>query len=320
MKEIGGYFGLEQLVSNEYYNDLVALNSGRNALLYVLKSKNIKKLYIPYYLCKSVSDMCEKNGYPLEFYNIDEYFSPVFNRALGENDYIYVVNYYGQLSQDRILNIKDKYKRIIIDNSQAFFQKPMTGIDTIYSCRKYFGVADGAYLFTDILLDERLEVDISKERMLHVLGRFEGKASDYYKKFKECDASLKFEPLKQMSKLTSNILGAIDYGRVKSIRDVNYAYLESKLKQINKLELTTPEGPFAYPLYFKNGMKNKKILASKGIYIPTLWPNVLEGYSEKSIEYDYAANILPLPCDQRFSEKEMEYMINEILKTMEVIL
>ena len=62
MKEIGGYFGLEQLVSNEYYKDLVSLNNGRNALLYLLKVRGIKKIYIPYYLCNSVSNMCSRNG------------------------------------------------------------------------------------------------------------------------------------------------------------------------------------------------------------------------------------------------------------------
>ena len=29
-------------------------------------------------------------------------------------------------------------------------------------------------------------------------------------------------------------------------------------------------------------------------------------------EYLMAENILPLPVDQRYSEKEMEYMVNEI--------
>ena len=75
MKEIGGYFGLEQLVSNEYYKDLIPLNNGRNALLYLLKVRNIKKLYIPYYLCNSVSDICIRNGYKFEYYKIDAEFS-----------------------------------------------------------------------------------------------------------------------------------------------------------------------------------------------------------------------------------------------------
>ena len=34
IKEIGGYFGLEELISNEYYPDLAAVNNARCALLY----------------------------------------------------------------------------------------------------------------------------------------------------------------------------------------------------------------------------------------------------------------------------------------------
>jgi hypothetical protein len=300
MKEIGGYFGLDQLVNNEYYKNLLSLNTGRNALLYLLKAKNIQKLYIPYYLCNSVSYMLEKHEFDFEYYHIDADFNPIFNKKLCEGEYLYIVNYYGHLTNDKVIHLNQKYGKIILDNTHAFFQKPINGIDTIYSCRKFFGVPDGAYLSTDSVLDEEIEIDTSKGRMIHILGRFEGTASDYYSSFQENDASFKFEPLKSMSKLTKNILGAIDYKKVKKIRDENYAYLESKLKKMNKLGLITPEGAFAYPFYLENGVEIRKKLAAKKIYIPTLWPNVLEDTPESSLEYDYAANILPLPCDQRF--------------------
>ncbi len=312
MKEIGGYFGLEQLINNEYYKDLLALNTGRNALLYLLKAKNIQKLYIPYYLCNSVSNMLDKYEYNFVYYNVDSDFMPIFNKTLNDNEYIYVANYYGQLTNEKVLNLKQKFNQIILDNIHAFFQKPLDGIDTIYSCRKFFGVPDGAYLSTDSVLDEVLEIDISKDRMRHILGRFEGAASDYYSYFKENDASLKFEPLKYMSKLTHNILGAIDYERVNRIRNENYAFLDSELKSTNKLKLTTPQGPFAYPIYLENGIEIRKKLAQKKMYIPTLWPNVLEDTPEGSIEYDFAANILPLPCDQRYRVEDMKYLLNMI--------
>jgi len=314
MKEIGGYFGLEQLVSNEYYNDLIALNNGRNTLLYLLKAKNIKKLYIPHYLCNSVSDMCSRNDYKFEYYNIDNEFMPVFNRLLNNDEYLYIVNYYGQLTNGKILDLKRQYTQIILDNIQAFFQKPVAGIDTIYSCRKFFGVPDGGYLFTDTKLNEVLEVDVSRDRMTHILGRYEGAASDYYSHFQNNDASFKIEPLKYMSKLTHNILGAIDYERVRKIRNENYAYLESKLGGQNKLNLSTPDGAFAYPFYLENGIEIRKALAQKKIYIPILWPNVLVDTPEDWIEHDYAANILPLPCDQRYSIDDMKYLVEELRK------
>jgi hypothetical protein len=135
MKEIGGYFGLDQLVNNEYYKNLLSLNTGRNALLYLFKMKNIQKLYIPYYLCNSVSYMLEKYKFNFEYYHIDIDFNPIFNKKLCEDDYLYIVNYYGQLTNDKVICLKQKYGKIIIDNTHAFFQKPIDGVDTIYSCR-----------------------------------------------------------------------------------------------------------------------------------------------------------------------------------------
>lgn len=137
MKEIGGYFGLEQLISNEYYKDLIPLNTGRNALLHLLKTRGINKIYISYYLCNSMGDMCVRNGYKLEYYKIDAEFMPIFNKTLADDEYLYVVNYYGQLTNGKVLGLKQQFAQIILDNTQAFFQKPLDEIDTIYSCRKF---------------------------------------------------------------------------------------------------------------------------------------------------------------------------------------
>ena len=312
MKEIGGYFGLDQFIDRPYYKNMIELNIGRNALLYLMKSRKVKKLYLPYYLCDSVVDILKKYNYDFEYYHIDSEFNPVFEKELNQDEYLYIVNYYGQLTNEKIICLKEKYESIIIDNTHAFFQKPIQNIDTIYSCRKFFGVPDGAYLASDCLLDEELELDISKDRMSHILGRFEGVASDYYYNFQENDKAFKSTSLRSMSKLTKNILGAIDYEKVANIRDQNYSYLEAKLKEINKLNLIKPEGAFAYPLYMENGLEVRKKLAEKKIYIPTLWPNVILDNIEDSIEYDYATNILPLPCDQRYDIGDMETLLKEL--------
>ena len=62
-------------------------------------------------------------------------------------------------------SIKKIYGNIIVDHTHAFFQKPLKGIDTLYSCRKFWGVSDGAYLSTDASLTENKTVDYSAERM-----------------------------------------------------------------------------------------------------------------------------------------------------------
>lgn len=312
MKEIGGYFGLERFTGKEYYDSLISLNTGRNALAYLLKSRTIKKIYIPYFLCDSVSSVCQREDVLYEYYHINADFSPKFEKTLKDDEWIYVVNYYGQISNPQLGEMKIKWKNVIFDNVQAFFQKPLPDVDTIYSCRKFFGVPDGAYLSTNALLKECLDTDFSKERMKHVLGRLEGKASDYYTDFKSNDHSFKQLELRSMSELTHNLLRAINYESVRQKRNENYQLLDSALNRINGISFKRPDGPYCYPFYCTNGMDIKKILAKKNIYIATLWPNVLEQHD--TLEKNYAENILPIPCDQRYTTEDMQRIILEIKK------
>ena len=313
MKEIGGYLGLESLVSKELYKDLIAVNNARNALLYILKAKRIKKLYIPYYLCDSVSGVCEREGYAYEQYSVGEDFLPVFDKTLGEDEYLYVVNSYGQLDNNVIIELKEKYGNVICDNVQAFFQPPVNGIDTVYSCRKFFGVPDGGYVATDKLIDEPLEEDHSRDRMKHILGRFEcGRGSDHYEDFKQNDCLFDTLELRAMSRLTHNIMGAVDYEVVKDARSRNFNVLNELLGQKNSLKVKSVDGPYAYPFYCENGAEVRKKLIEQKIFVATLWPNALD--CEDALARRYSENILPLPCDQRYDSEDMMRIAQEVSK------
>ena len=54
VKEIGGYFELENFRGPEYHDRALALNCGRNALAYLIEAKKIQQILIPYFLCSSV--------------------------------------------------------------------------------------------------------------------------------------------------------------------------------------------------------------------------------------------------------------------------
>ena len=311
-KEIGGYFGMEQLISHEYYPDLTAVNNARCALLYIMKAKQYQKVYLPYFLCDSVRLVLERERIPFEEYRIDRDFLPSEDIHPGPEELVYIVNYYGLLSEDQLIRLKDRYGNLVIDNAQAFFARPIQGIDTLYSCRKFFGVPDGGYVYTDAFCQESIPMDVSMDRMRHILGRFEGtRASDYYDCFNENDESFKEIELRLMSKLTHNILGAIDYQEAKRRREENFLFLSKELGDRNQLEIKKcPPGPYAYPFYIKDGMTVKKQLAGRKIYVATLWPNVLG--SGLDVETDLTENILPLPCDQRYSAEDMQRVADAV--------
>lgn len=314
MKEIGGYIEFDECYGEEYHKSALSLNSGRHCLEYLIRAKNIKKLYIPLFLCASVGELAEKCGCVVEYYDINENFMPCFYKNLKLHEWLYIVNYYGQISNENIIRLKEKYQRIIIDNAQAFYQYPVNDIDTLYTCRKYFGVSDGGYLYTDTKLDDDLETDISYERIRYILGRYEVSAEMFYQDSVENNKVFAEEPLKKMSRLTHNLLKRLDYSMIRKKREENFRVLYNTLGKMNRLQINFPEAPFMYPLYLENGMKIKKELINRKIYIPTLWPDVFKIAKAKDRAWDYVENILPLPCDQRYTQKDMEYLVDIIFK------
>jgi len=312
MKEIGGYFQLESFEGKEYYSSSVSLNSVRSAILYVIKSKKYSTIYLPYFLCDSIEKKMTLEGVNTKFYYIDEQYLPILNENIEVDECILVVNYFGLLSDEIIYNIYKNYHNVIIDNTQAFFQKPLCDIDTVYSCRKYFGVPDGAYLFTNTRLDEELLNEVTYSRMEHLLGRLEFGAKEFYSVFQRNEEHFAGTSIKKMSLITHNILSGINYERIKKNRTRNFNYLNNSLKCINMLKLTQIDGAFAYPLMIEDGEHLRNNLIQDYIYIPTLWRNVIDSGNKDSFEYNLAKNIISIPCDQRYTEEDMQYIIDKI--------
>lgn len=310
--EIGGYIELERNHLPMLHENAIKLNCGRNALACIVKAKGIKRLWMPRFNCDSCPEAVKKLGCEVEYYPVGWDFKPVLT-DVASDEWVLVVNFYGQLDDAYLLSLCGRYN-IIIDNAQAYFRMPLSGVDTIYTCRKFFGVADGAMLYTDTVLEEELPQDESFERMHFLLGRFERTASEFYAEYAANNELFYNEEIKRMSKLTENLLRGIDYERVKKARTKNFSLLHEAFRGINRLELTVPEGAFMYPLYLENGAEIRKALQQKKIYIPTLWPDVFELCNESDTEYDMAKNILPLPVDQRYGAEEMDYLIKEVLK------
>jgi hypothetical protein len=93
-------------------------------------------------------------------------------------------------------------------------------------------------------------------------------------------------------------------------------FVSRKTQRLQSVSLREIEGAFAYPLLLENGATLRKVLQQKRIYIPTLWPNVLSDMPRDSTEYKFAADILPLPCDQRYNKQDILFIIKLIEEEM----
>lgn len=310
-KEIGGYIEMDLSSRSCLHEDAVALNCGRNCVSYLIKARNIRKLLLPDYLCDSVSELCEKLDVDYRKYHVSDSFEPDWSFRVRKEEYLYIVDYYGQLTDECIAKaLEISEGRLIVDEVQALFRQPVEGVDTLYSPRKFLGVSDGGYLYTNAPWIYGLEKDLSCDSMHFLLGRHEKGASLFYSEYQKNNDRFADEPLRSMSRLTKAVIRSIDLERVRARRLLNYKYLAMFLDDTNKLKLKEPEGPFAYPYYIDNGSEVRRSLISKKIYVPTLWPNVLTDEDAGPIARSLSNDLLPLPVDQRYGYREMNIIVD----------
>lgn len=314
MREIGGYFELQHFKNHEYHEGALCFNAARYAIEYVAVTKGIRNIYLPSFLCDCVAKTLCAAGVNVITYSISKDWLPIMESHLLDDEAIVIVNYFGQLNNEIIAAMRSHYRNVIIDNIQSFFQKPVAGVSTVYSCRKYFGVPDGAYLYTDTNVEfyERLPQGYSAERFSFLAGRYEHGAQAFYSASRENENVIDHMGPNKMSVLTKNLLRAVNYEECILTRKENVDYLDDHLRQYNLIEVKNHAGLFMYPLLQSECKDLRARLIEQKIFIPKLWPALSKPASPDSKEAYLAENIIWLPIDQRYGVSDMDYMLTNI--------
>ncbi len=319
MKDIGGYPCLELPRGEEYHSGAMRLNSARACFGEILTARSIRKVYLPYYSCQVMIDELDRRGVEYIFYHIDESLNPATYPEVKECEAVLYTDYFG-IKREMVRRLVSTYgNKLIVDNAQAFYEKPVDGIDTIYSPRKFFGVSDGGYMYIGAITNLPEEQDVSCIRILPQLKRIDLDAGAAYADFQNSEEELCGQNAKRMSELTRRILQGADYPFVKSKRIANYQYLHERLAGLNELsDMELPENavPLAYPLYVKDDCLRKRLI-NNHVFVPTYWPNVLETCGADTCEYSLAKYLLPLPIDQRYGEEDMQTIVGIVTDALE---
>lgn len=310
MRPIGGYFELElQHVSNVPHADGLFVNSGRNALEYILLALNPKKVYIPYFTCDVVLEPFNKHNIPYQFYHINESLELAEDIELKEGEYLLANNYYG-IKDNYIQQLAERFQgRMIVDNAQALYAEETQ--HCFYSPRKFVGIPDSGIVVTDGCLEKELETDYSYDRCSHHLKRYDLGSSAGYGDFRDNSHKLVMQPIFKTSVLTMRLLDSIDFEDVKAKRLKNFKMLDDALGASNRLtiSLAPTSVPMVYPYLCKDDNLREELI-SEQVFVATYWPNVFDWCKESDIEYKFAKYVLPLPCDQRYGEEDMDRIIN----------
>jgi len=314
-KPIGGFFDFEVFGNrNFYHSNALGLTNGRACLSYVIDNEEIESVYVPLYSCNTLLEPFKKRNINIKFYNIDNQLNPIYNPKLNENEFYILINYFG-LKEKLINELIEKFGRqLIIDDTHNFFGKGYGKIYSFTSARKYFGVPDGAYLYGSQNAEINNIPRFTRISLQHNILRLEGRQEDAFKSYQEYENSLGTEVLR-ISKTSETILASIDYEAIMNHRKMNFDVLYDHFQSDNLLHFTRTniDVPFCYPLLLKNEI-DKKLLYAKQIFIPTLWPDILERENRLNypIEERITRNLLPLPVDHRYDINDMHRLIKVI--------
>lgn len=302
MDAIGGYFSLELPSFPEYHSNGIRLNCGRSCLEYILRCRKYSKVYVPYFTCDSVIEPLVKLKIDYVFYHIDNYYHIVDEIHLKSNEALLYTNYWG-LQTEYCTELSRIYGcQLILDYTQAFFEKPLSGIDSFNSCRKFFGVPDGGYLFTEVQTDLSLEQDLSYDRLDSLVKRIDISPEAGYTDFHNTEMVFSKIGIRTMSRFTSRMMCSIDYPAIALRRRLNYEILYQSLGGIC---LPQEVVPMVFPYSSEKGQLIRQHLINNKIYVAKYWPNVDEWSPSGSYEKWMCNHIIPLPIDQRYGIQEM---------------
>lgn len=315
---MGGFFGLELPDFNNFpYQespDCVYLSSGRAAFECLLA--NMPKpdcLWAPRFLCDTMLQAPARLGITVRRYECTEQLTPVLPDA-GAQDLVLLVNYFGLTHEGVAAAALKLPGRCVVDATTALYCPPVPGVPTIYSPRKFAGVADGGIAYAPFPLKQQPNTTASSAaNSLYLLERLEGGATASMAGCEAAEAALSALP-QRMSPLTRRLLRSIDFAQAARQRLENYSTLHQELSCINHLNLpdTPKHAPMCYPLV--SGIPGlRDSLIDAGIALPLYWPEVIEATDAADTANRLARRLLPLPLDQRYTKTDMERLIQLIL-------
>ena len=315
MREIGSFIELELPKGREWYSgdDVARLNTGRAAIWHAFRLTGCSTIWIPYYQCETVREFLQKKDCQIKYYHQDGQFNPT-DLTPSEDEAVLLVNYYGIMSWDRMCDLAKPYKNVIIDNCQAFFCPPVSGTLSVYSARKFVGVADGAYVVGEgasRFVDEYPQC-YSSDTAAFLLKRIEyGCEGKGYESRTINETRIDMEDIMKMSRLTHAMLDGADYESNRKKRRENFRFAHDLFSGINKINpvayLDEDTVPMVYPLVVEDDKLLGKLLAAKH-FQGHWWKYITEELPENTFEHWLSRYVIPITIDQRYGSENLKYV------------
>ncbi len=314
MRPIGGFFELEMPGEGRGpHPDAIALSTGRACLMVMLRHLRPSLVHVPFHTCDATLDPFRRLGIATRYYALGADLAPLELPILGPNEYFLWTDHYGVCGAIAERLKRTMGDRLLIDDTHAFFRGSHGAWWSFTSARKYFGVPDGAYLFSP----ERIALDVPRftgASLQHNVLRALGRQQEAYAAYTAYERSLTSDVLR-ISTVSEGLLRGVDLDFVRRARLKNFGWLHARLGERNTFAVAPgpDEVPFCYP-YLPERAVDRKAMYAKELFVPELWPDALKrGVEGFAFEKRLGTELLPLPVDHRYTPDDLRRLVEHLL-------
>ncbi len=346
--EIGSYFwlddsyGLNNKTGREVnwlpsVEDSSFVFSGRNAidvaLRDILKERTISRVLAPSYCCVSMLQSFIDRGLKVEFYEVG-YQGRAFTYQIPDADdhtIVLIMSYFGlcvTAEHEVIKKVHAQGAVVIEDITHSMLRSVVVSEDSDYvvaSLRKWFGIPTGGWVGKkNGTFAEKPDMDSNhavvdkiagmKEKYDYLTGEISNKENFLLTQATFENDLIHVDRMLKIDNTSMGIVASIDIEKVKEARQRNtqvllsgLADLDGKILSIPSVDLKT-DTPLFLPIFMTTEDRDslRKYLIDHSIYCPIHWPEVM------GASVGVRANELSLICDQRYSEGDMQAIVDAI--------
>jgi hypothetical protein len=335
---VGGFFGIELppahgsgLASFWHMPEDPALtfSNGRSALAALFASVGPSKVWLPAYVCRSVAEAADAAGTPHSYFPVDEALqpdTPFLETSARTGDMVLAVDYFGRPPGEPFLDFVKRRTDL------KFVEDACHAVDTgirqwgrwcLRSPRKLVGVPDGGFVFPagGIVKARRSTPEPGIAAYQAACLRFEDedeRANDLWHQANQDREASEGASLQRMTRLSRELLARIPVEPIAHLRRANFRALAGMLERY----MFFPEAhlgfvPLGFPIRLQADLRDKvrRDLIGHGIFPAVHWSD-LPSPTAFAPAHSLAAELLTLPCDQRYRPVDMERLAQIVRESL----
>ncbi|MGE3726250.1 MAG: hypothetical protein AB7I41_11910 [Candidatus Sericytochromatia bacterium] len=333
----GGVFALSDAVSPDFEQDtgiprfegaFFGFNA-RSALYLLLKHLQPAKVWLPAYLCPELLKALPA-GQSWGYYALDSQLKPASDswlEQLSPGDLVLAIAYLGFAPDPSWLaQVRARGAQLLLDASQALYLTPSHPQDyLLYSPRKWGGVSDGGLLIGPHLPPLPTQQDappawdlMHRAQTLRRAFETQGQnnrqlQAEWFDLFRQAESLQPVGAWAMTETSQKHLQSLLKDPMLPLQRRKNYQRLSAALADWALFpELPAETVPLGFALCARQRNALQAALAETRIYCPIYWP-LADLVPETFRESHWLADrLLSLPCDQRYSEADMDIILTRI--------